>query len=323
LSSPVLSPTNVRKRLFSGTTLRCSMSSQAPDPDDDTPSIFSLPSVASTMPPHVIIPTSRSSISNKRQLSSFWDDEMPVSPDTGNESRDIGPRQILSAADILRFENMVLDGENHNGFVRSRENSTTAPVTPNHPVRTTHDLAASVRSFPPPSAARQFYTLGSASSKSFASGRQRTRGSSLHGKVSDVMNGRPQQAVRFPSSQSLNALHGLPQPPRQRTRPATSSGASSPTAEDAPLLTPGDRTSIIALIPLSPPPARRSATRRALDPASAPPTMRPMVSRRPSFLDMRDDLDREPPPPDDSFLDMGKVSLDTVRSGTEEDLALS
>jgi len=35
---------------------------------------------------------------------------------------------------------------------------------------------------------------------------------------------------------------------------------------------------------------------------------------------MRDDPDRElplPPPPQDSFLDMGKASLDTVRSSME------
>ena len=48
-----------------------------------------------------------------------------------------------------------------------------------------------------------------------------------------------------------------------------------------------------------------------------------MVSRRPSFLDMRDDLDREQPPPDDSFLDMDKVSLDTVRSSMEVEPAPS
>jgi hypothetical protein len=331
LSSPVLSPINVRKRLFSGPSLRCSMSSQTPEPDDDTPSIFSLPSVASILPPpHNTVPISGSSNSNMRQLSSFWDDEIPINPDAGNESRDIGPRHILSAADILKFENMVLDSENRNGVVRSRENSIASPATPNHPVRTAHDLAAPVKSVSPPSAGRQFYSHGSGSSRSLASSRQRTRGSSLQGK--NVTNSRPQigvtslgQAVRSLSSQSLSALHGLPQPPRLRTRPSTSSGASSLTTDDAPLFTPGDRTSIIALIPLSPPPARRSITRRALDPPSAAPTLRPLVSRRPSFLDMRDDLDRELPPPDDSFLDMGKASLDTVRSSMEleEDLALS
>jgi hypothetical protein len=38
---------------------------------------------------------------------------------------------------------------------------------------------------------------------------------------------------------------------------------------------------------------------------------------------MRDDMDRELPPPEDSFLDMGKLSLDTVRSSMDEDPALS
>ena len=329
LSSPVSCPTNVRKRLFSGTSLRVSLSSQAPDPDDDNPSIFSLPSAISAQPPsHTTTPISGSSVSNKRQMSSFWDDEIPIHPNAVDESRDIGPRHILSAADILEFENMVLGGENHNGFVRSRENSITSAATSNHPVRTAYDPAIPVGSGSPPSAARQFYSLGTASSRSLASSRQRTRGISLQGKkVADAINGRSQigvtslgQAGRSLSSQSLSALHALPQPPRQRTRPSTSSGASSLTAEDAP---PGDRTSFIALMPLSPPPARRSATRRTLDPPTVAPMLRPVVSRRPSFLDMRDDLDREPPPPDDSFLDMGKVSLDTVRSGMEDDLTLT
>ena len=331
LSSPVLSPTNVRKRLFSGTSLRCSLSSQTPDPDDDSRSIFSLPSVASPPSlPHSTVPTSGSSSSNKPQLSSFWDDEMPISPDVGNESRDIGPRHILSAADILKFENMILDCEKQNASVRSRKSSITSPAPPNHPVRTAHDPASPVKSVSPPSASRQFYSLGTASSRSLVSGRQRTRGDSLRGKVGDVTNVRPQigvtslgQAVRSLSSQSLSSLPGLPQPPRQRTRPSTSSGIPSPTTEDVPLFTPGDRSSVVALMPLSPPPTRRSAARSTLDHAVSTPTLRPVVSRRPSFLDMRDDLDREQLPPDDSFLDMGKVSLDTVRSSTEVEPAPS
>jgi len=330
LSSPVLSPTNVRKRLFSGTSLRRSLSSQAPDPDDDLPSIFSLPSMASPLSlPHSAVPTSGSSSLNKRQLSSFWDDEMPTSPDVGNESQDIGPRHILSAADILKFEKTILDCEIPNGSVRSRENSITSPAIPNLPVRTAHDLAAPVKSASP-SAARPFYSLGAASSRSLASGRQRTRGNSVQGKVGDVTNSRPQigitslgQAVRSLSSQSLNSLPGLPQPPRQRPRPSTSSGIRSPATEDTPLFAPGDRSSIIALVPLSPPPARRSAAHRTLDHPASTPTLRPVVARRPSFLDMRDDLDREQPPPDDSFLDMDKVSLDTVRSSMEAELGPS
>ncbi len=330
LSSPVLSPTNVRKRLFSGTSLRCSLSSQTPDPDDDSPSIFSLSSMASPLSlPHSSVPTSGSSSANKRQLSSFWDDEMPTCSDAGDESRDIGPRPILSAADILKFENMVLDRKKHKS-VASCENSDTS-IAPNHPVCTAHDPATPVKSLSSPSAPPPFYSLGTASSRSLVSGRQKTRGNSLQGKMGNVTNGRPLsgvtslgQAVRSLSSQSLSSLAGLPQPPRQRTRPSTSSGVPSPTTEDAPSFTPGDRSSIIALVPLSPPPpARRSAARRTLDHTRSTPTLRPVVSRRPSFLDMRDDVDRELLPPDDSFLDMGKVSLDTVRSSMEEDVALS
>jgi hypothetical protein len=331
LSSPVLSPTNVRKRLFSGTSTRRSLSSPTLDPDDDSPLISSLPKVASPPShPHSTVPTSWSSSSNKRQLSSFWDDEMPTCPDVVNESQDIGPRHILSAADILKFENMILGSEKQNGSVRSRESSITSPAPPSHPVRTAHDPASPVKSVSSPPTSRQFYSLGTGSRRSLVSGRQRTRGNSLQGKVGNLTNGRPQigvtslgQAVRSLSSQSLSSLSALPQPPRQRTRPSTSSGIPSPTSEDVPLFTPGDRSSIVALMPLSPPPARRSTARRTLDHTVSTPTLRPMVSRRPSFLDMRDDLDREQPPPDDSFLDMDKVSLDTVRSSMEVEPAPS
>ena len=127
----------------------------------------------------------------------------------------------------------------------------------------------------------------------------------------------------LPVHQCISTLSALQQPPRQRTRPSTSSGIPSPTSEDVPLFTPGDRSSIVALMPLSPPPARRSTSRRTLDHTVSTPILRPMVSRRPSFLDMRDDLDREQPPPDDSFLDMDKVSLDTVRSSMEVERAPS
>lgn len=325
LSSPVLSPTNVRKRLFSGSSLRRSTSSQNPELDDDAPSIFSLHSAASLLPrPHTAIPVNRSSALNKANLSSFWDDEIPNNLSAGNEPRGIGPQHILSAADILKFENMVRDGESLSSLVPLRENS----VTSKHSVRTAHEPAtASVPSFSPSSVMRQFDPFGVASSRSVSPGRQWTRGSSPQGKAGDVTNGRPQTAVTplvlavgSPSGQSLE---GLPPPPRQCSRPSTSPGASPPTTCDAPLLTAGDRSSIITLIPLSPPPVRRSTTRRNFEPPTAAPMPRPEMPRRPSFLDMKDDVDQEQPPPEDSFLDMGKASLDTVQSDMEEDLVLS
>ncbi|KAI0003645.1 hypothetical protein BJV74DRAFT_881487 [Russula compacta] len=327
LSSPVLSPTNVRKRLFSGSSLRRPMSSQNPELDDDAPSIFNLHPATLLLPrPHTAIPVNRSSALNKANLSSFWDDEIPNNLSAGNEPRGVGPQHILSAADILKFENMVRDGERLSGLVPLRKNSVTSLASSKHSVRTAHEPATSVRSFSPSSVMRQFDPLGVASSRSVSPGRQRTRGSSPQGKVGDVMNGRPQTAVTplmlavgSPSSESLN---GLP-PPRQCSRPSTSSGTGPLTTCDAPLLAAGDRSSVIALIPLSPPPVRRSATRRAFESPTAAPMPRPEMPRRPSFLDMRDDVDQELPPPEDSFLDMGKASLDTVRSDMEEDLVLS
>jgi len=232
---------------------------------------------------------------------------------------------------IGRGHSQIRDGENLNGFVRSRENSITSLTASKQSVRTAHEQPTSVRSLSPPSAARQFDSLGTASSKFLTPGRQRARGNSLQGKVGNVTNGgRPQtgftslgQSIRTMSIQSLNAVSGLPPPPRQRSRPSTSSGASCQTIQDVPLPTAGDRSSVVALTPLSPPPVRRSVTRRTLDPPSTAPILRPGISRTPSFLDMRDDVDREVPPPEDSFLDMSKVSLDTVRSSMEEDPVLS
>ncbi|KAH9968584.1 hypothetical protein BC827DRAFT_1164158 [Russula dissimulans] len=323
LSSPVLSPTNVRKRLAS---LGRSTSSQTPEPDDDTPSIFSLSSTASPLHrPHTAVPINRSSVSSKPPLSSFWDDETTHNPAPANESRDLGPQHILSAADILKFENMVRDGENLNEFARSREDSITSLTTSKRSVRTAHEPTSTVTLSPPPPVTRQFDFLERESSKSPAPSRQRTRGQSLQGPVGDATNGRPQtgvtslgQAVRSLSFQSLPGL-----PLRQRSRPTTASGASCPTIEDAPSLTSGNRSSVIALMPLSPPPVRRNFARNTLDHPSITPILRPGVSRTPSFLDMRDDGDRELPPTEDSFLDMGKASLDTVRSSVEEDPILT
>jgi len=319
LSSPVLSPTSVRKHLFSGTSLRQSTFSQTPEPDDATPSIFSLPSVTSMTRPHTAIPIHESSVSNKPDMSSFCDDETPNNLSSGGESRDSGPQHILSAADIAKFENTVRDGENLNVFVRSRESSITQSAS-KHSVRTTHEQSTSARSLFSPSATRQFDTLGTASSKFLPPGRQRTQDISLQGKVDDVTSGRSQtgvasvgQTVRSMSTQSRNALHGPSPPPRQCSRPSTSSGAGSQSNDDVPLFTTGDRCSVIALAPLSPPPVRRSAPRRTLGQPSASPIG---ISRKPSFLDMRDDVDREPPPLEDSFPHMGKASLDTVRKRT-------
>jgi hypothetical protein len=325
LSSPILNPMHVRKRLFSGTSLRRSTSPQSPEPDDDMQSILSLSPVTPPLArPHTAIPIDRPSVSNKSDLSSFWDEEFPV-PIAANQPRDHATKHILSAADILKFENMVRDGKNLNKFERERGNSFTSSTTCKQSVCTAPNSATLVRSVSPFSATRHLESFGETDGKSPASDRPRTRGNSLQGKVADVTNGRhtavpfPGQAIRSLSFQSLHALHGLPLHPRVRARPSTTSGASSSTAGNPALLAAGDRSSVV-ITPLSPPPVRRGVARRVLDTASsATPALRPGISRRPSFLDMKDDADRESLPPEDSFLDMGKASLDTLRSSVEED----
>ena len=321
ITPPVSNPMRVRERLFSGSSSRRHASPQSPGPDDERQSIFSLPSATSPPPrPHTAIPVNRSSVCRRPELPSFWDEEaLKSSPATGSGSQDYGPQQILSPADILKFENMVRDGENLSEFVRSRENSVTSVAVSKHSGLPASELAKTGVSLSTSPITRRLDFSHTTDSKD---DRPRTRGNSLHGKACDS---HPPIAARSLSFQSLNTLPGLPVPPRLRVRPSTSSGARNFLTEGAPLLDIGDRSSVV-LHPLSPPPMRRNVARRKLDappPSSASVSSRPVITRRPSFLDMRDDPDRDPPPPEGSFLDMSKASLDTVRSSMEDNSTLS
>jgi len=332
ITPPVSNPMRVRERLFSGSGSRRHASPQSPGPDDERQSILSLPSATSPHTrPHTAIPVNRSSVPNRPELPSFWDEEaLKSGPATGSESQDYGPQQILSAADILKFENMVRDGENLNEFVRSRQSSITSVAASKHSGHPASEPATIGGSLLPSPITRRLDSSQATNGRDAISDRPRTRGNSLQalqalqGKAGDSTNVHspspsPAIGARSQSFQSLNALSGLPVPPRLRIRPSTSSGHSIPLAESV-LLPGGDRSSVV-LHPLSPPPMRRNAARRMLEPPSPPSaSLRPAITRRPSFLDMRDDPDRElplPPPPQDSFLDMGKASLDTVRSSME------
>ena len=321
ITPPVSNPMRVRERLFSGSNSRRHASPQSPGPDDERQSILSPPSASSPLTrPHTAIPVNRSSVSNRPELPSFWDEEaLKSSPATGSESHDYGPQQILSAADLLKFENMVRDGENLSEFVRSRENSITSVAASKPFGHSASEPATKGGSSLPSPITRHPDSSQATNGKD---DRPRTRGNSLQAKAGDSTNVHspsPALGARSLSFQSLNAWSGLPVPPRPRIRPSTSSGASTPLAEGVPLLRVGDRNSVV-LNPLSPPPMRKNAARRIHDPPSPPSVpSRPAITRRPSFLDMRDDPDRElpPPPPEDSFLDLGKASLDTVRSSME------
>ncbi|KAI0275038.1 hypothetical protein BC834DRAFT_850755 [Gloeopeniophorella convolvens] len=270
---PVLNPTHVRKRLFSGSSLRRSLSSQTQGPDEDTQSILSL--TPETLPrqarPHT------SSGPNKSGSSSFWDEDPPLSPGPVNEPQEHAPQPILSPAELSKIENMLRGGENVSEFMRSRGNSFTSVATSKFSVRTAPETHTPAGPTSPPPVMRHLDPTGASASRS---GSTRARGASLQARVSDVMNARPHTGTTSPGgptrSQSFQAS-SLPPPPRSRGRPSTSNG-------------------------------RRHVARRAPE-STAPvvPVVRKSgITRRPSFLEIEDE-----PPPEDSFLDMGKASLDT------------
>ena len=126
-----------------------SLSSPTPDPDDDSPLIlFSLPTVGR---PHLrLIHTLPSQ--QARHLVQISDSChrfgtmrcLLALTFLMSQAQDIGPRHILSAADTLKFENMILDCEKQNGSVRSRGSSITSPAPPSHPVYIAHDPASPV-----------------------------------------------------------------------------------------------------------------------------------------------------------------------------------
>ncbi|KAI0068160.1 hypothetical protein BV25DRAFT_1818536 [Artomyces pyxidatus] len=317
--SSVQSPGVVRKRLFSGASLRRSTSSQAQSPlDEDGRSLFSLPDDA-----HLTVVTTP--FSPLDSSSSFWEDPEPGSPGgVGLAPHDYTPQHIMSPADMLKLEALVQDGQSTIGFVRSRGESFTSVSTSMS--NAFSDTMSSEMSMPPPlpppSSMRFPDRFDGTASSRYTAGRlsqqPSPRSESLLARAlnsAPASSGRPSTAqptlssppadrLSFPQSAGLSP--GLPLPPRSRTRPATATGASR-------------RTSLVPVIPLAPPPAARRnlSLRRETEPI----VPRRSIMRKPSFLDIEDEAEKEKliePPVDDSFLDMSKSSFDTVRSSTED-----
>jgi len=107
----------------------------------------------------------------------------------------------------------------------------------------------------------------------------------------------------------------LPPPPRSRRPPTISKASVGP--------------EVPTLKPLSPPPRARILNKKP----SSESNRRTSLMRKPSFLDIDDDLEvKKPPPPplplplpvpplhrEDSFLDLARESLDTIRSDMDEE----
>ncbi|KAF7311058.1 hypothetical protein HMN09_00649400 [Mycena chlorophos] len=125
----------------------------------------------------------------------------------------------------------------------------------------------------------------------------------------------PAEDYYEPEPPSPPVLMSLPPPPR-RTKSRTSSISSRTTLEV--------RTSVAvspqqteSFSPLSPPPRKTVRPKKSMD-----KQQRHMLMRKPSFLDIDDEIDRTPAPPvpppvilnEDSFLDLTRESFDSTRS---------
>ncbi|KAI0034176.1 hypothetical protein K488DRAFT_84265 [Vararia minispora EC-137] len=336
-------PSGGRRRLFSGSSLRRSISSQAQSPagEDDARSVFSFEDLQHHRPKSsqrpVTATTMATTDASHESNGSFWDDndEPRASAITG--AGEYAPQHIMSPADMLKLEaSLHEDDSGARGaaaatatqadmdivMMRARGMSLTSVATtfsgtfsevgvsveggqPLLPPLTTSPLSPSARSVPSPSNAKPMSPLRSPD----------TTGARSLG----VPSRSPQQRRPLTAEAVVPAPSGssLPPPPRPRPRPRPSTSAS-PTSAGL-----DRRASTAPVTPLSPPPAWKgigrtrvdSASSSTIGPGSSAP--RPVITRRPSFLEIEERGSCGSI--DDSFLDMGKSSFDTARSTDDYD----
>lgn len=286
-------------------------------------SVFSLPNEPDSLPNRYTNP-----FGTADSGSSMWDDG-PGSSSVGNGNghggsgggggaNDYVPQRIMSPADMLRLEALVQEGKSDVGFVRSRGTSFTSISTSMSNAfseQSSHE--SGMPSTPPTSSHHPHSSAGLSQHNRLQQSGLNSDGSPRHRAISKVLgvnvpssHGRPRTAQDYSVSSQESFLpepsttsFGLPPPPRPR-RPLTADRTEQ-------------RTSIMPMLPLSPPPARKaSRSLRALDKEQI--VARRSMMKKPSFLEIADEGEKmEFPPADDSFLDMGKASLDMSRSSEE------
>ncbi|KAJ7070842.1 hypothetical protein C8F01DRAFT_1108040 [Mycena amicta] len=215
--------------------------------------------------------------------TSCWiDTDQPRTPTSA--AHEYTPQQIMSPAEMLEVEASV-DAE----YSRPRGGSI---------------MSASTSDFD------HEYSLSPSSS--FGGGRKRSN--SGHPSLrSDSMSPHDEYYPSLaPEPPSPPILMSLPPPPR-RTKSSTSSVSSRTRPEHRSTISSRSQPDILA--PLSPPPRRNIRPKTSTD-------KRQSLLRKPSFLDIDDDVDKEPLPPppplviskQDSFLDLTRESFDSSRS---------
>ncbi|KAH9950878.1 hypothetical protein B0H21DRAFT_720241 [Amylocystis lapponica] len=393
-----------RKRLFSGSSIRRSTSSQAPNSpstsiEDDRRSVFSLEETRPTSSSGQKIVMSFGNFGSPLSLltsnacvapSSFWNDS-PSVPSCSQANRvsqsEYTPQHIISPADMLKLEQQLADEaeeQDHKpklelqpgdfGFAfigrrqrsdskesRSRTDSMLSDMSTGTlafgnsaeergvfgEVVVHGSGATSLLSQPTPGTTRQPPPSPSKSKHLAEASRLPLRTTSMLAKTFSkhaMLSARPSTAQPTPTTPTSPAFSafsrsperssaGLPPPPRSRVSRDSQPGQADPAHK---------RSSLVPLYALSPPPVRSKIRRPHTSSdssdhqSSAPPssfdtkvTKRRSIMKKPSFLDIEDeleattenllDVDVDPPASpvvDGSFLDMdrGKDSFDTLRS---------
>ncbi|KII94138.1 hypothetical protein PLICRDRAFT_171813 [Plicaturopsis crispa FD-325 SS-3] len=303
----------VRKRLFSGSSLRRpSTTSTSPEEDADLHSVFSLPSESEHGGHRSSIFSHESSTGN----ASFWDEPTPDNAPSSPlmPPQDYMPQHIMSPAELRQMEASFENDGSGPYQSRARPRGLPAVLTSN----SVSDPMVSESASRPGQRGSRGLTLRPS--------RGILRSNSLVGKSQEAPPSRPlrpstSQASMTPPATPITPSHagraspspkgtfiGLPPPPRSRPRPSTQSSSSSRHS-------PRDRSSNVPILPLSPPPRRGQRSRTVSERSQDVPHR--SIMKKPSFLDIGDDAQKQM---DDSFLDLDmRASFDTVHSIDDDD----
>ena len=300
-----------RKRLFSGTGMR-RPTSPTDQRDPDLRSVLSLP-LEHERAQGVFFPSSKPKSVTTSSLHESIRDEPPPPP----ASPEYVPQHILSPAEMLQVEASIEAGtDEYLRGRRSRVPSSSTTYSANYPSDMLKDFSFPGGFSPPLSLRTSVEQLSASTECGSGSQAPRRSSSTRSGDRSSLrLRTRPstsQTHFTTPTSSVAGSLYlspvltetphfSLPPPPRPRAQRALQVTYEA-----------GQGLSACPYVPLSPPPIRRN-TRS--NPSLESAIMRRSIMRKPSFLEIEDDFEKESDRRlGDSFLDLNRESFDTLRS---------
>jgi hypothetical protein len=279
-----------RKRLFSGSNLRRLSTAQQLSHEDDTHSVFSIPSELEQV-------SSFAKPVSPGTSFSFWDEctHDHASDSSHPATHEYTPQYIMSPAEMAKVEASVEESSIHRrtrGLSVVSASSATSDgdesVAPSSPSPLTHVGAST--------------SLPQRSNSLLLTGFTIPQRLAVRPSTSDAHIPVPSTySVSLQPSSSSQTMTSLPPPPRPRPRPSL---VAKPSLEDE------------FGRPPSPPVRRSLRAKLSLEKTFH----RRSIMRKPSFLDIDDDTDKESDgegsgiPLNGSFLDLARESFDTVRS---------